>query len=193
MLKNNLKKHIEENGNTISLFKEEINFIQKYELNLGSIDLNEKEEGTRFADAYIERCDKESENVLAEETASFLNQSIQYLQKNKNEFIYLESPWFELLDVDAVSLEVDDVFGTYDVMLGLKLQKKFEGQLKMQLNHLLNGEGAKFDLMFDANEGFWNLNFTLNYASDFNEDMTIGEAYQLIHRLLFAVVEGLEG
>ena len=142
-----------------------------------------------FLEAYIERCNKETEEVLAQEKTEFLNQPIGYFKQHKNEFIFLESDLFEAIGVDAVSFEADDVFGTYDVMLGLRLQKKFQPALKDYLHKNLQGDGATFDLMFDADEGIWNLNFALNYCEDFREEMTILEAYNVIYQFLCKLVE----
>ncbi|MEH7746097.1 branched-chain amino acid aminotransferase, partial [Neobacillus drentensis] len=65
--------------------------------------------------------------------------------------------------------------------------------LKENLNSLLNGDEAKFDLMFSQDDGLWNLNFALNYVEEFREELTIGEAFQLIYRFLFQLVEAVEG
>ncbi|MBT2655726.1 branched-chain amino acid aminotransferase [Bacillus sp. ISL-18] len=158
----------------------------------GEGDWVEKDANTRFTDAYIERCDKESENMLKNETSAFLSEPLHYLKQHKNEFIYLESKWFDFVNVDAISLEVDDVFGTYDVMLGLKVQKKYDKQLREYLDAHLNGEDAKFDLMFTLDDGLWNLNFVLNYVEGFHEEMTMGEAFQLIYHFLFKLIEAVE-
>lgn len=146
-----------------------------------------------FSNAYIERCDKESEQLISEENSDFLKEPILFFNKHKNEFIYIESEWFEHLGVDALSLELDDVFGTYDVMLGLKLQKKYESFLRDQLNSRLSGGEPKFDLMFNRDDGLWDLNFTLNYVDGFSEEMTIGEACECIHGFLFKVVDLAKG
>lgn len=190
---NQFISEVYQKGEKLELFKEEKEFAVKHGLiPTDSEAVIEKDPSARFSDAYIERCDKESENFLASETAAFLNQAITYLKEHKNEFIYVESNWFELIGVDAVSLEVDDVFGTYDVMLGLKVQKKFEKIIKDQLNNRLQGDEDKFDLMFNHDDGLWNLNFTLNNVEGFNEVMSIGEAYQLIYRFLFKLGEAIE-
>ncbi|CAH2713756.1 hypothetical protein BACCIP111895_00910 [Neobacillus rhizosphaerae] len=192
MLKNHMKQYIsEQNGDGISIFKEEKEYIEKNKL-AEAIQFDVKEPNVRFIDAYIERCDKLSENIIRNESSVFLTQPLDYLKKHKNEFIYLESQWFDLIDVEAVSLEFDDVFGTYDVMLGLKLQKKFDISLKDNLNTHLHGDEAKFDLMFSLDDGLWNLNFALNYVEGFQEDITIGEAYQSIYHFLFKLVEAVE-
>src|SRR3954464_12590132 len=197
MIKDHIQKYIVEqqsnlNTNSITLFKEEKEYAEKNHL-VDKLQLLEKDANTRFADAYIERCDKESENMLKNETSAFLSEPLHYLKKHKNEFIYLESKWFDFVNVEAISLEMDDVFGTYDVMLGLKLQKKYEKTLKENLNSLLQGDEAKFDLMFSLEDGLWNLNFALNYVDGFKEEITIGEAFQLIYRFLFLLVEAVEG
>jgi len=196
MLKEKIEKYIAEQASQstaegVVLFREEIEFAEQNQL-AGESHLVEKEANTRFVDAYIERCDKESENMLKNETSAFLSEPLQYLKKHKNEFIYLESKWFDFVNVDAISLEVDDVFGSYDVMLGLKLQKKYDKQLREWLNEQLLGVEAKFDLMFSLDDGLWNLNFALNYVEGFQEEMTMGEAFQLIYHFLFKLVEAIE-
>jgi hypothetical protein len=143
---------------------------------------------SNFTDAYIERCSKETETMIANESSNFLNQPITYLKEHKNEFIYVESKLFEEIGIEGVSVEVDDVFGTYDVMLGLKLQKKFEKLLKEQLNHSLHGDEAKFDLVFSHDDGLWDLNFALNYVNGYTENISIHEALQLIHQFLTTLV-----
>lgn len=138
---------------------------------------------------YIERCDKETENLLAEEGQAFLSNPIDYFLSHKNEFVYIEATPFNEIGVDALSIEIDDVFGTYDVMLGLKLPKKLEKGIKEFLNRELQGEEIKFDLMFDQNDGLWNVNFTLNFLPDFRESMTFQEAFTSIHGLLARLVQ----
>jgi hypothetical protein len=193
MVKKQMAKYIQnQNGSTVVFFKEEREYAEKNQL-LNDISLyEEKDPVLRFKDAYIERCDKETENILANESFEFLNQPISYLKKQKKEFIYMETNWFDLIDVDAVSLEVDDVFETYDVMLGLKLQKKFDHKIREYLNDHLHGDEAKFDLLFNQEDGLWNLNFTLNYVEGFQAEMTIGEAFQLIYRFLFKLSDAVE-
>ena len=154
--------------------------------------MGETNSSIQLTDAYIERCSKETETMIANETAAFLNQSLVYLKEHKDEFIYLESDSLEQIRVDAVSLEVDDVFGTYDVMLGLKLQKKLEKMLREQLDSSLLGDGAKFDLIFSQDDGLWNLNFALDFVDGFQEKMSLGEAFQLIYQFLSQIVKAVK-
>jgi hypothetical protein len=175
----------------LELFKEEKDYLLKHGLIEADTDLVEKSPELRFLDAYIERSNKESEEVIGEEGHTFLEQPLDYLKKHMNEFIYLESNWFEIIGVDAVSLEVDDLFGTYDVMLGLKIQKKFEPSIRMFLKDHL-GDEEKFDLMFSLDDGLWNLNFDLDSVEGYSETITLGEAFRLIYQFLFKLAEAVE-
>lgn len=175
----------------LEVFKEEKEYLIKHGLIEADADLVEKSPESRFTDAYIERSDKESEEVIGEEGQAFLEQPLEYLKKHMNEFIYLESNWFEIIGVDAVSLEVDDLFGTYDVMLGLKLQKKYEAAIRLFLKDNL-GDEEKFDLMFSLDDGLWNLNFDLDSVEGFCETITLGDAFRIIYQFLFRLVEAVE-
>ena len=147
---------------------------------------------TNFTDIYIERCDKESENLLTEEGAEFLDQPIEYLAKNKNEFIYFEANEFDQLGVSGLSLEVDDVFGTYSVLLGLKLKKKVGPAIKSYLDNELHGNEGKYSLMFNQDDGLWDLNFALSYVEGFNEQLSIKDSYQLICNFLSNMIQSVE-
>ncbi|MCJ8006508.1 branched-chain amino acid aminotransferase [Lederbergia wuyishanensis] len=176
----------------LEIYTEEKEYIEKHDLISNDVTLIEKDPTTRFQEAYIERCDKETEETLSKESFAFLQQPLDYLQKHKNEFIYLESNWLEVIGVDAISLEVNDVFGTYDVMVGLKQQKKFEISIKENLRKDLQGDDARFELMFNQNDGLWDLNFALNYVNGFQEEMSLEEAFRLIYRFLFKLGERIE-
>lgn len=145
-----------------------------------------------FNEAYIERCSKETETMIANESSSFLTKPITFLKEHKSEFLYVESALFKEIGVEGVSIEVDDVFGTYDVMLGLKLQKKFEKVLKEHLNNSLQGEEAKFDLVFSHDDGLWDLNFALDYVEGYRENLSIHESLQLIHQFLSTLVHTIK-
>jgi hypothetical protein len=154
--------------------------------------LIEKDPSTRFADAYIERADKESENLIAEESGEFLKTPLDFLKKNSNEFLYLESNWFTMLRTESVSLELDDVFKTYDVMLELKLQKKMRPAIEAYLTNQLERGSESFDLLFNQGDGLWDLNFSLNDVKTYKEDLTIGEAFYLIYQFMFTLIEQVE-
>jgi hypothetical protein len=190
------EEHRDKENMEIELYPEEIWYLETHKLIpeeiRENITLVEKNEAGRFSDIYIERCNKDSDQLISEEGSGFLKQPIEFLKSHKNEFFYIESQSFDLVETDAISLEIDDVFGTYDVMLGLKLQKKYDSALRGILEDQLSGEHPKFDLMFNREDGLWDLNFTLNYAKGFREDLTIGEACQVIYHFLFTVLDLLE-
>jgi hypothetical protein len=148
----------------------------------------EKNSEVQYSNTYIERCDKESEQLISQENSAFLEQPLEFLKKHKNEFIYIELEWLDSFGVDALCLELDDVFGTYDVMLGLKLQKKYESSLREQLHRQLSGDEPTYDLMFNREDGLWDLNFSLNYVDGFNEERSIGDACEIIHHFLSKLV-----
>lgn len=144
-----------------------------------------------FSDAYIERSDKETEEFLGEESVIFLNEPIQYFHDHLNEFLYVESPAFETISVDAISFEVDDVFRTYDVLLGLRKMKKFGPSIRSYFAEQMTTDDG-YDLMFDAQEGIWNINFSLHTLPGFRADMTIKEAYELIFHFLDKLIQTLK-
>lgn len=197
MLKNQLEKYLTERKSSpegkgvIELYPEEKEYAVKNEM-LKEIEIADLNPLSRFAGAYIERGNKETEEFLAHESDEFLNEPIHYFKEKKVEFMYLESDWWEMIGVDAVSFENDDVFGTYDVMLGLKLQKKYDSVIRSYLTEAIQGEDGKYDLMFDANEGIWALNFALNGLEGFTDELTIGEAYNLIYGFLFKLAQWVE-
>lgn len=205
MIKKQLTKYIsdamneqseDEKNIRIDLFREEKDYAVKHQLlsddNFDKITLVENDASTRFSDAIIERCDKETEDVIARETASFLSQPLEHLKKNKNEFIYLESKWFNIIRVDAISLELDDVFETYTIMLGLKMQKKYGDFLKSYLDNHLHSDQMKYSIIFSSEDGLWDVNFALDYIDGFNEKWSLDETYQFIYRFLFKLWEAAE-
>lgn len=177
--------------NKVELFKEEKEYAERHHLT-NDFTIVEKENNTRFTDAYIERSNKENEELISEESAAFLSQPLEYLKINKSEFLYIESSWFELIGVETLSLEVDDVFGTYNALFGLKFQKKMGNVLKAYLNNELQGEIGTYSLMFNQGDGLWDVNFSLNSVEGFKEEMSLGDALSLIYHFLFILVETIE-
>ncbi|WP_419880632.1 branched-chain amino acid aminotransferase [Peribacillus sp. B-H-3] len=174
----------------VQLFEQEREYVQKHNLADASVLAEEKEK--RFKEAYIERCNKESEEMIAEESPAFFEHPIAYFKEHAGEFIYVESKWFELIGADAVSFELDDVFGTYSVLLGLKLQKKFDTSIRDFLHAELANKQDSFELMFSTQDGLWDLNFALNDVSGFSENMILEDAFNLIYSFLFRLAEYAE-
>ncbi|WP_235848431.1 branched-chain amino acid aminotransferase [Litchfieldia alkalitelluris] len=190
-LHNYLSTYDESNSDVIGIFKEEDAYLKRLEIkDKYTFIIIENSSIKKFKDAYIELCDKESENVVSTEGGEFLEQSLQYLKVNKNLFVYLESNWFDVIGVDSVSLELDDVFGHFDFMLGFKVQKKHEQLIKTFLNQEINE--STYDLMFSQEDGLWSLNIELNGMEEFNENMSIAEAYNLLYRTIFRLKEFIE-
>ncbi|WP_299088436.1 branched-chain amino acid aminotransferase [uncultured Metabacillus sp.] len=206
MLKDVLKQFIvteieklqknQQKGGIVEIYKEEKDYIERHQIiddNLReTFTFKEKKPITRFDDAYIERGIKETEEVIDTETSSFLTRPVKYLKEHMDEFIYIETKWLELIGVDAISLEVDDVFKTYDALLGLKLQKKHE---KVIRNYLIKESVCKdvsFDLIYNQKDGMWDLNVSLECLQGFIEEITLGEAMCIIYRFLFKLVETVE-
>ncbi|MDQ0411869.1 branched-chain amino acid aminotransferase [Mesobacillus stamsii] len=189
MLKNQVEKYLATQDGSVDL----PNVMREFAKQQGLIEGKETkmiDSGSLFAQAYIERGDKETEDFLGKESFDFLEQPITYFKDRKNEFMYIESKWFDLIGVDAVSFEKDEVFGTYDVMLGLKRQKKLAPAIKVYLEQHLREDG--YDLLFDGDEGIWSLNFALNGLEGYKESLTIKEAFSLIYDFLFRMVESIE-
>ncbi|WHX93641.1 branched-chain amino acid aminotransferase [Peribacillus simplex] len=194
MLKKQMESYISKSviEKKVELFKEEKDYVEKHKLIADEIIIVEKENASRFTDAYMERSNKESEELISEENSAFLSQPIEYLKKNKDEFLYFESQWFDLIGVEALSLEVDDVFGTYNAMFGLKFQKKMGEVLKTYLTKELQGGIGSFSLMFNQGDGLWDVNFALDNIKGFREDMSLEEAFNLIYHFLFILVQTIE-
>ncbi|CAH0154794.1 hypothetical protein SRABI96_00805 [Peribacillus sp. Bi96] len=194
MLKKQLESYISKSiiENKVELFKEERDYAVKHELIPANVTIVELENTSRFTDAYIERSNKESEELISVEKSAFLSQPIDYLKNNKEEFLYFESKWFELIGVQALSFEVDDVFGTYNAMFGLKFQKKMGEVLKTYLNKELQEGIGSFSVMFNQGDGLWDVNFALDNVKGFREDLSLEEAFDLIHHFLFVLVQTIE-
>lgn len=190
MLKERMEKHLKEQP--AELYEKEKEYAHKYGLLNDGHEAGIKNPEDRFNDAYIERGDKETEEVLGQETAGFLNQPIEYFKKHKNEFMYLESKWFDLIGADAVSFETDDVFGNYEVMLGLKLPKKAESAIRAFIDENTLTGTPKYSLMFSQQDGLWDFNFSLNDLEGFKEELSIKDAYQLVYKFLFNLVSEVE-
>lgn len=178
--------HNEGGKMTLSLFKEEKAYVEEQNLiEMTNVSIEEKEPELRFQEAYIERCYKETEEVVSTEDANFLSQSIQFLKQHKDEFIYLDSEWFELIQVSDVSFELDDVFGTYNMMIGFKQPKKTNDLIREYIKSHSIGAETEPELLFNQNDGLWDLNLAINYIEGFNEHMSLNEAFQLLYRFVF--------
>ncbi|MFC7687185.1 branched-chain amino acid aminotransferase [Ureibacillus sp. GCM10028918] len=145
-----------------------------------------------LAEVYIERCDKDSEEVIAQEQASFLSTSLTHLKQHMNEFIFIESKDFEPIKTDSLSIEVDDVFKTYMVLLGFKVQKKHAAIIKSYFEENLHGENIYTSMMFSGEDGLWDINIPIDNMNGFREDMTLREAISIIYSFLVQLISTIE-
>jgi len=197
MLQSNIQTYIEKEmnvqGQSLSLYQEEKEYALQKKLVPQNLMIEEKEESLRFKDSYIERVDKETDELIAEESPlSFLDTPISYLKEHRSEFLYVESKWFEFIKLEGCSFEVDDVFGTYKVLTGLHMQKKFGSLLKQFFAKEFNESPTSVQLLFNDKDGLWDVNIELDAIKEFNEKMSIGEVLVLTYRFFFHLVEYVE-
>ncbi|MCU7712334.1 hypothetical protein OK414_02235 [Priestia sp. JV24] len=197
MLQSNIQTYIEKEmnvqGQSLSLYQEEKEYALQKKLVPQNLMIEEKEESLRFKDSYIERVDKETDELIAEEfPLSFLDTPISYLKEHRSEFLYVESKWFEFIKLEGCSFEVDDVFGTYKVLTGLHMQKKFGSLLKQFFAKEFNESPTSVQLLFNDKDGLWDVNIELDAIKEFNEKMSIGEVLVLTYRFFFHLVEYVE-
>ncbi|MGD6943390.1 branched-chain amino acid aminotransferase [Cytobacillus gottheilii] len=189
MLTAEIKKLLEQQP--IKLFNEEKEYAIANSL-ISAEEINEVlPSQQRWTDLYIERGNKETEEFLGEETNSFLQEKISYLRSNQQEFLYMESKWFENIGIEGIILEENDVFHTYDIIFGLKKQKKYGDHLRKILSEKFPPE-AKYSILFNGNDGLWDINLPISYLNGFSEDMTIEEVLSHSYQFLFKMVVDLE-
>jgi hypothetical protein len=188
MLRKNFQDYVSKTGEKgISLYKEEAEYAKMLGFLKEEVNILDGNDYSAFNNAYLELSNKETDELVAEKTAAFFNEPIAYFKQHIEQFIYIEAEKFEIIGADSVCLEVDDVFGTYEVMLGLRMPKKLEKNMKAAIDQLLTGETKKYSLLFNGTDGLWELNFALNGVDGFDPEMTIGEAFAQIHHFLFQV------
>ncbi|MES9739156.1 branched-chain amino acid aminotransferase, partial [Peribacillus frigoritolerans] len=71
MLKKQMESYISKSvkENKVELFKEEKDYVEKHKLIAEDFILVEKENASRFKDAYMERSNKEREELISEENS----------------------------------------------------------------------------------------------------------------------------
>lgn len=189
MLKEQMKQWLERQS-IVKLFPEEKTYVESEQL-ATNVEIT-KIEANRFADVYIERLWKETEELIKEEDIDFLNERLSYLRKHIAQFIYIETEELGMLGIDGISLEVEDVFQVYSVLFGLKVKKNKEKAILHYFNDHLTGEIPKYSMMFNQADGLWDINFTFDYVEGFQEKMSLREAFERIYRFLFQLVVHLE-
>lgn len=183
---------LQDNPAEINLYEEEKLYAEKNNLLPSSVDVHLKDSKTRFDTAYLERCEKETIALIIVETPKFLHEKLTHLKTHSREFLYVESPLFSRLGIDALSMEIDDVFGTYTALFGLKMKKQHEVAIKSYLNEHLMDERGKFSVAFSGQDGLWNINIAVNYIESFHADMTLLETYELVYTFIFNMLAAIE-
>ena len=145
-----------------------------------------------FTVSALERCNKETEETVAVETAEFLQQKLSYFKAHQEEFLYAESSVFADARMDAVVLEFDETFKVYTALFGLRLQKKVSQQLKAYLRDNLKGMLGSSSAMFEGNEGIWEVNIALDAIEGFTGEETIEQAYELLINFVTNMLGALE-
>jgi len=97
-----------------------------------------------------------------------------------------------MISTESFILEVDSVFKSYELLLGLQLQKKFEKDIRSFIEDALEGDNIRYSLMFNGQEGLWEVNLPLEKINGFNKEMTVSEAIKLAYLFLFDLNKSLD-
>lgn len=196
MLKENMTSYIEqlvnEHGESIKLFKEQQQYAEAHGLLPASTTVSIVDPAARFENAYLERCEKETEELILIEAPIFLQENMSHFKERKHEFMFIESNLLRFIGVDALSFEIDDVFGTYTALFGLKMKKNRADAISNYLTTHVQAEVGNFSMAFSDQDGLWDINFALNYIDGYKEDLTIREAAELAYQFIFNLVETVE-
>ncbi|MBB4826132.1 hypothetical protein HNO89_003369 [Sporosarcina luteola] len=184
MLKKRMEERIASSDGPVSLFPIE----KEYALRNGIVtDQNSTDKDWRFQT--IERCLKETEEMVQAESERFLDHPISVLRNPIEEFLYVESDAFQMVKVEGIALEVDDVFNVYTALFGLQLQKKWQDTIQSFIDSKLSTGPSS--VLFDS-DGTFSVNISLNGLETFQENLPIREVVNLIYKFLFELLETIE-
>ena len=193
MIKKNMMKYIENDGENgkISVLPFESAYLLENALEdeeniiIGTIS-------NRLGQPYMELANKESDEVIKQGMpASFLEEKISLLKLNLEEYLYVEADLFTIIQVDGLTLEVDSVFRKYDALFGFRAPKKQEQLIRAYFVEQL-GEEATYSLMFNGQDGLWDVNFPIENVDGFTEDLTVAETLELFYQFMFELGKKLE-
>ena len=185
MLKKTYEQLIETHGKDLALLPIEKAYVEKQGL---SVEATEKE----LSVTVLERLNKETEELIAEEGQGFLTTKISFLKEHQEQFIYAEMTELDHIRTDAFALEFDEVFKTYTAMFAIALQKKYKADIQAHLLSSLDIEAYKSSVAFADKEGVWEMNIALDSMNGFNEEMTFKEVYTLLYNFIFSLLEKIE-
>jgi len=193
VIKKNMMKYIENDGENgkISVLPFESAYLLENALEdeeniiIGTIS-------NRLGQPYMELANKESDEVIKQGMpASFLEEKISLLKLNLEEYLYVEADLFTIIQVDGLTLEVDSVFRKYDALFGFRAPKKQEQLIRAYFVEQL-GEEATYSLMFNGQDGLWDVNFPIENVDGFTEDLTVAETLELFYQFMFELGKKLE-
>ena len=194
MLKKQIEKYLKDNkaDGKLPLFTEESNILVELGL-VTADDIHIVENIERFPDLYLELANKETDELVIEEVQqTFLKEKINYLENHMEQYLSIESSAFDIISAESFIMEVDSVFETYELLLGLQLPKKAEKNIRLFIEEHLEGDKVRYNLMFNGQDGLWEVNLPLEKIEGFHKDMTIAEAIKLAYLFLFDVSKSLE-
>lgn len=185
MLKKTFEKLIEAQGKDLALLPIEKAYVEKQGL---TAEATEKE----LSVTVLERLNKETEELIAEEGQEFLATKISFLKEHQEQFVYAEMMELDHIRTDAFALEFDEVFKTYTAMFAIALQKKYKADIQAHLLSNLDIEEHKSSVAFAEKEGVWEMNIALDSMNGFNEELTFQEVYTLLYNFNFTLLEKIE-
>ncbi len=146
----------------------------------------------KFETLKVELCNKETDELIRQVSSSFLEEALEYLKSNENEYIFIESDEFDKIKIDGLSMELDDLFGHYDAMFGLKLQKKYREEIVSFFESTLHGKKG-YNLLFNGEDGLWDVNLSINDLPSYHSNMTLKEAVGEVYSYLSGLLEKVSG
>lgn len=179
-------------GSTIQLLGLEKEYVEKNQLDLGDKTIELISKADQFKDAAIERFNKETDEQVSKETINFLQTSLTHFEKNKDEYVFVESPSFNVIGVDGIAIEFDEVFEVYTAMFGLTLQKKYGPEMKAFLNEHYESAKMNYSVMFSGEDGLWEVNLPLNFLKGFDENASLEDILHFLYTFIFKLVESTE-
>lgn len=190
MLQQQMEQFITTNvqQNQITLFEIEKQYVQAHDLLSSTVKVLPKVMDIEL----IEICHKETEEVIPSSSASLENDTIHYVHKHQEAFLYIEASDFEKLGVNGIALERDDVFHTTTALFGLRLQKKYRLELNTYLSSTLQGEGIPYSIQFSDTDGLWDINIALEAIEGFSSSLTIQQTLELLYTFIFSLLEAVE-
>ncbi|TRZ38230.1 hypothetical protein CEQ21_22785 [Niallia circulans] len=141
----------------------------------------------KLGDFYMELANKESDETVKEGlSASFLEEKISLLKTNLDEYLYVETDLFDMIQVDGLTLEVDSVFRKYDGLFGFRAPKKQEQVIRSYFANTLGSE-TPYSLMFNNQDGLWDVNLPIEYIEGFTEELSVAATLELFYSFMFAL------